>query len=161
MFPARAVLSVALSCAVAILLAAIVVQSRAASAQLVPILEGSWVSDVRPEDPAQPRNITFWTFTGDGSLISSNRDHPTRGPAHGTWIRTGDHEFAVTFLRLIFDDQGTFAGTQKLRGQITVNQNTDEFTSRSMSEIFDAQGNLLRTGATIGTAQRIKVEPLP
>lgn len=145
--------------AATLVVAGIVSQTRLAGAQPGQILEGSWISDVTNLETGA-RQITLWTFISDGTLISSNRDHPIRGPAHGAWVRTGDREFAVTFIRIRFDTDGNFIGTQKLRAQITLNEALDEFTSRTQNEFFDVDGNFETLNRTVGQAKRIRVEPL-
>lgn len=140
--------------------AAVLLQTHLASAQPGQMLEGSWISDVTNVETGA-RQITFYTFISDGSLLSSNRDHPTRGPGHGAWVRTGDREFATTFVRLRFGTEGNFIGTQKARAQITLNEALDEFTSRTQSDFFDVAGSFESSNRTTGSAKRIKVEPLP
>lgn len=146
--------------AVTIVVAAVISQARSAGAQPGQVLEGSWMTDVTNLETGA-RQITLYTFMSDGTLISSNKDHPVRGPAHGAWVRTGDREFAVTFVRLRFDTDGNFIGTQKLRAQFTLHATLDEFTSQSQNEFFGVDGNFETSNMTTGLARRIKVEPLP
>jgi len=144
----------------ALVLLVIAAHTRLAVAQPGQMLEGSWIADVTNQATGA-RQITLYTFMSNGTLISSNRDHPTRGPGHGAWIRTGDREFAIIFVRIRFDADGSFIGTQKLRGQVTLSEELDAFTSRSMNEFYDVDGNLVDTNQTTTRATRIKVEPLP
>lgn len=144
----------------ALVLLGVAAHTRLAVAQPGQMLEGSWIADVTNQATGA-RQITLYTFMSDGTLISSNRDHPTRGPGHGAWIRTGDREFAITFVRIRFDADGSFIGTQKLRGQVTLSEELDAFTSRSMNEFYDIDGNLTDTNQTTTRATRIRVEPLP
>ena len=141
-------------------LAVLFTRPGGAAAQPGQILEGSWLDDVTNAETGA-RQITFYTFTSDGGLISSNRDHPTRGPAHGAWIRTGDRQFAITFVRLRFATDGTFIGMQKLRGTITLNESLDEFDSVARNEFYDVDGTFMNANSTSSHAKRIKVEPLP
>ena len=141
--------------------AGIAAGSPAAGAQAGRSLEGSWITDVTVAETGE-RVVGLFTYTGDGGMVSTNTTHPRWGPAHGAWVRTGDREFAITFQRLRFDSDGTFVGTHKVRGTITLNEAADEYTlAPSLSELFDVEGNLVSSRPQTGEAKRIKVEPMP
>ena len=140
--------------------AGIAAGSPAAGAQAGRSLEGSWITDVTVAETGE-RVVGLFTYTGDGGMVSTNTTHPRWGPAHGAWVRTGEREFAITFQRLRFESDGTFIGTHKVRGRLTLNDALDEYSSQSLSEQFDRDGNLVSSGPTTGQAKRIKVEPMP
>lgn len=136
-------------------------RSPAAAAQGGRSLEGSWIIDVTVADTGE-RVVGLFTYTSDGGMVSTNTTHPRWGPAHGAWARTGDREFAIMFQRLRFDGEGTFVGTHKVRGTITLNEALDEYTlAPSLSELFDVEGNLVSSRPQTGQAKRMKVEPMP
>jgi hypothetical protein len=160
MQPGFVIRGVGITAFAALVLLGVATHARLAIAQPGQMLEGSWIADVTNQATGT-RQITLYTFMSDGTLISSNRDHPTRGPGHGAWVRTGDREFAITFVRIRFEADGSFIGTQKLRGQVTLSEELNAFTSRSMNEFYDVDGNLTDTNQTTTRATRIRVEPLP
>lgn len=121
------------------------------------VLNGSWMSTVDRE-PLPPL-VTLLTITSDGSMVQTNTSHPTEGPAHGAWIRTGERQFAIVLWRLIFDENGSFVRTQKISGTRNLNEALDELVGDSLVEEFDLQGNLVLTYTTLSSATRIKVEP--
>src|SRR5262245_36911603 len=74
-----------------------------------PDLEGSWKITVMPTgaDPI----VDFVTFTKGGGLINTDPD-PNLSTGIGTWVRTGGHQFAVTFVHFL-SDGGAPLGTLK------------------------------------------------
>src|SRR5215204_7164477 len=82
---------------------------NAGAAEAATALEGSWEITVTPDggDPI----VDIATFTRGGGLINSDPD-PNLSAGHGTWVKTGGREFAVTFVHFL-SSQGAALGTVK------------------------------------------------
>ena len=119
-------------------------------------LVGTWYGNVQRASGVPL--INFLTYAIDGTVVGTNSDHPTASPTHGSWERTGDRQFAYTTWRLLFHPDGAFAGTQKIRGEVTVSETLDSTTSQDQVDVYDAAGDLLRSTPASGTRRRIRVE---
>jgi hypothetical protein len=129
-------------------------------------LEGSWKGIVRPDQPppGAPPNFEFVglaTFTPDGGFISSD-GYITDSLAHGTWVRTGNRQFAVTCIGLGYGPSGHTEATFKMRGTLAYTKNRSELTGRWAMDVGDVNGNNWVTVST-GTMRLflIDVEKLP
>jgi hypothetical protein len=121
-------------------------------------LEGAWI------DATQNLLVTFTT---SGGVISQS---PATGVGpqgvqlltggHGSWIRTGDREFAVTTINFRGDTTGAFTGYAKPRWSVKLNDTLDELTGTYKTDIFDAAGNVVRSLTGQIQMKRIAVEPL-
>ena len=120
-------------------------------------LVGSWYGSGQRASGVP--NVTIWTFTSDGTVIRTTVDHPTRSPSHGSWERLGDRSYAYTYLLLLFEPDGTFAGFQEVRGRLALSESGAGFTTTAQSAFYDAAGRYDRPGSSTGTAIRIVVEP--
>jgi hypothetical protein len=131
------------------------VQARTATASAQgQQLEGSWLVTV-----STPNNLI--TFISDGSLVGTTNMHPTQSPFHGTWVRTGDRQFAYTHWRFRSDSDGANIGSQKVYGELTLNETLDQYAARAVVEDYDRDGNLMRATTTNPLGQRITVELMP
>jgi hypothetical protein len=124
-------------------------------------IAGAWFTNVTPT--LQPAFVSLGTFNRDGGVTNTTSvalAFPTETPGHGQWVRTGRHEFAVTFVALIGDAAGNHAATAKVRATLTLAQSGDEFTGIFQVDLADPAGAPIvsDTGTVQGT--RIKVEPL-
>jgi len=119
-------------------------------------LAGSWIINVIP-DPAigVPPFINYSVMTGDGRVINSNESGHV---SVGEWIRTAVNRFAVTFMGSDVSD-GQLS-PYKVRGTVELSQDGEEFTGPFVTDIFDADGNLVFTITGTIQATRIHVEPL-
>ncbi len=119
-------------------------------------LVGTWIYDLGA--PSKALHI----YTVDGGIVVVTNQPPTSGTvAFGEWVRTGDREFDQTFVRFIFDAQGNFAGTAKIREHVKLNETLDRLTALGKLEIFDPAGNLVRSNPPgTATATRLKIEPV-
>ena len=130
--------------------------SPTAAAQSGPGLEGSWMSEVSSQLAAGTR---LTTYNADGTLITTAIAAgviPTTG--HGSWVRTGEREFATTWFGFSRDAEGNYTAMTKVRGRLQLNGGGDEISSRSQVEVMDRNGNVLRTDSPTGQAKRIRVE---
>jgi len=59
-------------------------------------------------------------------------------------------------MLLLFNPDGTFAGTQEVTQTATVEFNDDEFTTTETLKAFDANGNLIANGCATSTGTRFE-----
>ncbi len=127
-------------------------------------LEGSWRVVVKPDMPPAPGVAEFLnlgTFMPDGGVIASD-GYITDSACHGTWVRTGNRQFAVTCLGLGYGPSGHTEYTFKLRTKLAYTDRASELAGPFAIDMGDANGNNWVTVVT-GTAQLfpINVEQLP
>lgn len=79
-------------------------------------------------------------------------------PGHGSWKRTGERTFLLTYLTLNHDMQGTFQGTSKIRQVATLNETGDAYKGSGNFDVYDVHGNVLVAGTFTIQATRIRVE---
>ena len=119
-----------------------------------PQLEGSWEITVMPDGGAPI--VDFATFTDGGGLINSDPD-PNLSTGHGTWVKSGNHKFGVTFVHFL-SNQGTALGTVKVRAQIQLDKQTATFSGPFRTDVFIG-GNLVQSFCGTVQGKRIAVEP--
>ena len=127
-----------------------------------PDLVGSWIGTATASSIPSGTLKNLMTFTSDGSVVETRRLFLAESlsgeivgtPGHGTWISTGNNEFAATIL-VLFEggpnhptSKGVIMAIEKVSGTIL-----DEVRDTNGNIIFDAPGNI--------EASRIPVEPLP
>jgi len=129
------------------------------------ILTGTWVTTVAPppEAEAPPFSLIF-SFMSDHNLIATGTggQFPALGnPCQGTWSRTGEGEFTLTYLCLDFDSSFQFTGTDKLTARVTVHDDGNHLDGRIRLTNFDPQGHEVFSAccATVNGA-RVEVELL-
>lgn len=122
-------------------------------------IEGSWKAKVTVAPGAPPVDALV-TYTPSGGLIESDNLFPPAAvtSGHGSWQYAG-RVFNNTFVKLMFNAQGQFTGTIKVRETITLSFNRSEYTGTGTAEFFDPADNLLNTVAFTTQATRIRVEP--
>ena len=120
-----------------------------------PQLEGTWEVTVMPTGGAPVVDLA--TFTSGGGLINSDPD-PNLSAGHGTWVKTGGQEFAVTFVHFL-SDQGTAIGTLKVRAEMQLDKHTDTFSGPFRTDVIIG-GNVVQSFCGTVFAKRVKVEPL-
>jgi hypothetical protein len=132
-------------------------------------LVGSWLLTVNIPGNAPPFDSfkALWALTKDGLLISSAQGDvaptpfPTGSSAYGAWEQTGDHQFAATFLSILYDSQtGENMGQFKLQQTITLGDKGDEWSGPFRLTVTDPDGNVVAVVDGSAQASRIKVEPL-
>jgi len=104
--------------------------------------------------------------TRDGGVVA-NACALNESPGYGQWVRTGSHQFAVTFVGLEYDLDGAMTGTPganngtyKVRARVHLSDSSNEFNGPFTTEIFDLNGNVIFTVSGTVTGKRILVEPL-
>ncbi|MCI0389973.1 MAG: hypothetical protein MOB07_14585 [Acidobacteria bacterium] len=138
-------------------------------------LEGSWFGVATATSVPLPPLKTLITFTRDGNVIEAHRlfiaDSPLGQlmltPGHGTWDRTGDNEFAATFM-VIYEggpshptSSGVVLFIEKIRLKLRLSSDGNRLTGAVLDEIRDTDGNVIFVGPGIFEATRIALEPLP
>ena len=118
-----------------------------------PQLEGSWEITVMPDGGAPI--VDMATFTGGGGILNSDPD-PNLSTGHGTWVRTGSHNFGVTFVHFL-SNQGNPLGTVKVRAAIQLDKQTDTFSGPFQTDVFIG-GNLVQTICGTVQGKRMSVE---
>jgi hypothetical protein len=120
-----------------------------------PALEGSWEVTVMPDGGVPV--VDFATFTGSGGIISTDPD-PNVSTGIGTWVRTGGHEFAGTFVHFL-SDQGVPIGTLKVRATGQLDKEGNTFSGPFRTDVIIG-GNVVQSYCGTVQARRISVEPL-
>ena len=117
------VLALVLVAVVIILTTAINGQFQVQSGSAKRTLEGAWRVHVTrlpaTDGTVLPPYEALVTYVGGGGLVETNSAKPdlfSTGP--GEWEFTGQGTFSVTFVRLLKDGNGAFAGTTKVRETI-------------------------------------------
>jgi hypothetical protein len=129
----------------------------AAEAAAEPLV-GAWQNVVTRQN--LPPLVTLLAYIPDGVLVQTSSEHPTRSPAIGAWSKTGERAYAFTNQRLIFDKDGKFIQTQKVRGVITVAADGASYHGNGHVQTFDLAGNVVVDAATKSQGKRIVVEPM-
>jgi len=118
-----------------------------------PELEGSWEITVIPDGGDQVVDLA--TFTSGGGIINSDPD-PNLSTGHGTWVRTGDHRFGVTFIHFL-SSGGVALGRLKVRAIMQLDKQPDTFSGPFQTDVFIG-GNLVQSICGTVQARRISVE---
>jgi hypothetical protein len=124
-------------------------------------LNGTWTTTVQLTDapPGAPTSFNALdTFLPGGSLlVSSSAPNPAlRTLAHGTWIRTGDHRFASSFVWFRFDPTGQYIGTQQVSRTMVLAKNGASFQASDIVQVVSPTGAVVATihGTESGTLLR-------
>jgi hypothetical protein len=122
---------------------------------------GAWFSTVTPT--VIPPFVGLGTFTADGGLVNTTSlslGTPLESPGHGRWVRTGRRMYAATFFTISADAAGNHILTFKVRANLTLSADGNEFNGVFQVDVFDPNGGPL--GSDTGTirSRRIEVEPL-
>ncbi len=125
-------------------------------------LDGTWMFRGFLAGPAQPPvYVGTAQFLANGTLSGSPTDQHS-GPTIGQWSRTGNYEFAFTFVADTFDSSGAFANTHRVRGTLTLSDDGLSATGKIVLEILDTTGKVIFTAPfpTTFTGARLVVLPL-
>src|SRR6266852_2548159 len=104
---------------------------------------GSWLLTVSPT--GSPTNNAIVTFMADGTTVQSSfgtNSALALTTAQGAWAQTGDHTYANTIWRLQRDAAGN-QNVRRTRFAVTVSPTDDELTGQYITEIVDAEGNVV------------------
>ena len=132
-------------------------------------ITGSWLVTVSPEGAPTSFQGLITFMDGGGVVASAQGDVLLNAPpntvavataGHGSWDKTGPHEYSFTFRQIFYDADGNFQGGAKIRSRAKVSRSGDKWTAPLQVEWFDAYGNVVFEGQGTQQATRIKVEPL-
>ena len=122
-------------------------------------LEGTWF--LFAERPGREPLRSLHTYTPKGGMIGTNTGCCiTQSPTHGSWVRTGNRRFAVTFSTFQFDAAHRYIGINRVSLNIRF-VGPDEFRSVHLVEVFDVDGNLIEIRHDAGVATRLPIVRFP
>ena len=155
-------LLVALAVAVLALLASGQSKPLAASAD-GQSLEGSWVGVVMLDSPppgVPERFLNLATFMPDGGFITSTGSI-SDSLGHGSWVRTGNRQFAVTCLGLSYGADGATEYTFKMRAKLAYTESGWELVGPFIVDTLDATGKVVFSATGTTRCFHIDVEKMP
>lgn len=125
---------------------------------------GTWLDNVSAYDCQT--GVPLFSFPAltsfaRGGTLSSAPGAPgpaLRSPGLGTWRKARGRTFEWVSVTFLFSPAGLLTGTQRVTGTWEVQNNPDEVAGTSVSETFDAAGNLIVTACATVSARRVKVE---
>ena len=101
-------------------------------------------------DPLGPPFPGLFTFNKGGTMseygIGPGSSPALRSPGHGVWEHEHgwqDYSFTFTFYR--YDASGVFIGSQKVTATLELGASGDEFTTQSVVQVLDVNGNVIAT----------------
>ena len=121
--------------------------------------------------PAKAKNVTgiwmFWallpgqtepSYVGTANFEANGT---LSGSAPGEWVRTGNQEFAFTFLANTYDSSGKYTDTHRVRGMLTLGDDGFTATGKTLLEILGPTGAVVFTspGPTTFTGAKLVVTP--
>ena len=118
-------------------------------------IQGAWRTMVTPVncqtgDPLGPPFRGLFTFNNGGTMseygIGPGSSPALRSPGHGVWQRThGWQDYSYTFTFYRYDASGVFIGSQKVTSAVELGASGDEFTTHSVVQVLDVNGNVIAT----------------
>ena len=94
-------------------------------------------------------------------METSGTGRTNRGPALGTWLRTGDRQFTSTFYFFRFDPGERFAGVTKVIRNFKLSEQLDTFAGVSVQEQYDVDGKLIATLRATEAGRRLPIGEIP
>jgi hypothetical protein len=126
-------------------------------------LEGSWAVVITLDSPppgVPERFLNLATFMPDGGFISTSGSI-SDSLAHGSWVRTGNRQFAVTCLGLSYGADGATEYTFKMRAKLAYTESGWELTGPFIVDTLDATGKVVFSATGTARAFHIDVEKMP
>jgi len=123
-------------------------------------IEGVWQSQVTITDchgTTLRAFIALNMFQAGGTLTDTDNQPPaSHGPALGTWWSRGGGKFKSFFQFFRFNPDGTFAGSNAVEREITLDADDQAFTSTITVTVLNPAG--VQVGSSCGseTAERLK-----
>ena len=114
---------------------------------------GLWMFWALLPGQTQPSYVGTAQFEGNGKLAGGN--------LLGQWVRTGNREFAFTFLANTYDSSGNYTGTHRVHGMMTLGDDSTTATGKTLLDILDPTGTVVFTspGPTTFTGMKLVVTP--
>ena len=142
-----------------ILLAAASVTNAQPFAQLPPTLEGAWNVTITAHGSVLCTAPAV--FSREGTVIADPCSGSQLGVGYGAWIRTGNREFAGTFIGNVFNGTtGQIIGRYKVTSIGTLQPDRETLTGVFKTESYDLSGNLINNVSGTLLGKRIQVEIL-
>ncbi len=126
-------------------------------------LEGSWVGVVTLDSPppgVPERFLNLATFMPDGGWVSSTGSI-SDSLGHGSWVRTGNRQFAVTCLGFSYGADGATEYTWKMRATFTYTESGYELIGPFIVDTLDATGKVVYSATGTARCFHIDVEKMP
>lgn len=126
--------------------------------------EGTWLYTVTAtSDSGLPSPVVgLETYAAGGGYTETDQlsfmPSSLATPGHGSWKRTGERTFLLTYLTLNHDTQGTFQGTSKIRQVATLNEQGNAYSGSGNFDVYDVHGNTIVSGTFAIKATRVRVE---
>lgn len=123
-------------------------------------IEGVWISQVTITDCHGTTLRAFTAlnaFHAGGTLSDTDNQPPaSHGPGFGTWRNEGGGKVSSAFQFFRFNSDGTFAGSNSVQREITLDADDDAFTSTITVAVLNPAG--VQVGSSCGseTAERVK-----
>ena len=126
-------------------------------------IQGAWRTAVAPRncqtDAIGPFGIRgLFTFHEGGTMsefgVAPGSSPALRSSGHGVWQREhGWQDYSLAFTYYRYDATGAFVGSQKVSATLELGNSGNEFTGKSVVEVFDAYAILTATvcAASVGT----------
>lgn len=132
-------------------------------------IAGSWYITVSSNTfPVPFRGMV--SFSEGGAVVASAQGDillqpppgvpPIATAAHGAWLRSSNREYLFTFRQIFYNADGSYAGGAKIRNAATVDASSNSMTGDLIVQYYDANDQLVFTGAGSFTGNRIAAEPL-
>jgi hypothetical protein len=128
-------------------------------------IRGVWRTVVTPQncqtgDPF-PSLPGLFTFNEGGTMseygIGPGSSPALRSPGHGVWQREhGWQEYSFAFTYYRYNASGVFLGSQKVRAALQLGASGNEFATRSVIEVLDANDNLVGSGCATAVGTRFE-----
>jgi len=123
-----------------------------------PTLVGTWQVMVSPD--GAPSFTAYNVFTADGNSTEFDNSNPpgSQTVAVGPWKKTGPNQYAFVEVNQLFDPQGNFAGTFRVKASVTLDDTGDKMTSTFQFTVSDPDGNVVFQGTGTAAGTRVKVD---
>jgi hypothetical protein len=120
--------------------------------------EGAWNVTIN-YDGQPPCASAPAVFTREGTIIADSCSQNV-GVGYGSWVRTGNRQFASTFIGNLYGPGGVVVGRYKVRASGSIDATGNTFSALFRTDLFDTAGNPIGSFTGTVTATRIRVEPL-
>ena len=125
-------------------------------AAVAPELEGTWLATVTIPDGPPPFAALLSYSRGGALIVTDSSLPPASGNVYqGTWIKTGSHEFAFTFLGFQYDAQGVFSNYIRVHETIQLEGGGNVYNGVTTIEFLDTAMNVVATASATTHATRV------
>ncbi len=128
------------------------------------LITGAWLIRVVSDGPTAVPHEVLNLYTADGGVAGASSDELE--PAHlgtsvyGAWARTGERQFAITFMAFQFTPQGNPSGKLKVRAKATLSADGDHIAGPAVIEFSPPGVPFFQVATTNFSGTRIKPEPI-